>query len=99
MNKLFPQIRPVTDIVKLDDRVCVYVELPGVDESNYSLSLTDTTLIVSAKSFFHKFDDVMVHCLEFSDVNYYLELELCEKIIQISSYLHKGLLEINLFRE
>ena len=96
----YPQVRPATDVVALEDGIQITANMPGVDEQNLQVMLEGKLLHITASSRCPvpagKKD---VRALEFGNVDFALDIVMDDSCsAPVKTSLHNGVLSVFLPR-
>ena len=97
----YPQVRPATDVVALEDGIQITANMPGVDAQNLQVILEGNLLHITASSRCpvpaEKKD---VRALEFGNVDFALDIVMDDSCsAPVKTSLHNGVLSVFLPRE
>lgn len=87
---------PATDIVESDDKLMMYMDMPGVEKKNVAIRLEKNVLMVEGRIDTEPYSELTPYYTEYNIGNYLRKFELSNKIDQakIEATMDNGVLSL-----
>ena len=95
-SSALPVFEPVADIVKRDQEIVLFADMPGVDEASVQVGIENAVLTLRGKAIRSRQEDAVYQYRESGDREYYRAFKLNDQVDQgqIQAKLNQGVLEL-----